>query len=97
IVDVEPVLKKGIFRQEIPIATTGHIKIQVPIAIGIEKHRIRILALFIGFEGWNVGGRKCSIAPLKKQLTGNSGWISYVDIFQSISVDIRTYHDGSVK
>src|SRR5690606_17008904 len=76
IVDVEPVLKKGIFRQEIPIATTGHIKIQVPIAIGIKKHRVSIFTSLIRFEVGKVGSGKGAIAALDKQLPGNSSWIS---------------------
>src|SRR5687768_3788353 len=93
VVDVEPVAERFRVPPEF-VAAAHHIKVGIPVAIGIEEHRIHVFVQTVRTKHWFTAAPEPAVTSLDEQLSSLPLCAASVHIIQPIAVHIADCESG---
>src|SRR5207247_2640441 len=87
VVDVQPVLERIVISPEL-VATAHDVQIRMPVAVGIEEHRVDVLGQAVRLKGPLLAGAEGPVALLEVEPPGLPFGAAHVDVIQPVAVDV---------
>src|SRR3989441_10929814 len=93
VIQVEPVLKGGVVLLEL-VAAAHDVEIGMPIPIGVEEHRVDVLAQTVGLKRTLRARAEGAVAPLDEEPAGLPFGAPDVDVVAAVAVDVADGQGG---
>src|SRR5437016_11434184 len=93
VVQVEAVLEGGVVLLEL-VAAAHDVEIGMPVPVGVEEHRVDVLAQIVRLERALRARAERAVAPLDEELPGLPLRTADVDVVQPVAVDVADGQGG---